>query len=96
MLECFGAAVNDDALKAIKARFDANFKAYLVDIFDASPTIFMKSSKSSAEISYGLMIGLRSGVYFDDDIDLPDAHHLFLTSMLAMCGLEEGGELLTS
>lgn len=96
MLECFGAAVNDDALKATKARFDANFKAYLVDIFDASPTIFMKSSKSSAEISYGLMIGLRSGVYFDDDIDLPDAHHLFLTSMLAMCGLEEGGELLTS
>lgn len=96
MLECFGAAVNDDALKAIKARFDANFKAYLVDIFDASPTIFMKSSKSSAEISYGLMIGLRSGVYFDDDIDLPDAHHLFLTSMLAMCGLEEGSELLTS
>ena len=56
----------------------------------------MKSSKSSAEISYGLMIGLRSGVYFDDDIDLPDAHHLFLTSMLAMCGLEEGSELLTS
>lgn len=96
MLECFGAAVNDDALKATKARFDANFKAYLVDIFDASPTIFMKSSKSSAEISYGLMIGLRSGVYFDDDIDLPDAHHLFLTSMLAMCGLEEGSELLTS
>ena len=96
MLECFGAAVNDDALKATKTRFDANCKAYLVDIFDASPTIFMKSSKSAAEISYGLMIGLRSGVYFDDDIDLPDAHHLFLTSMLAMCGLEEGGELLTS
>jgi|TARA_B110000116_G_scaffold225207_1_gene205087 hypothetical protein len=33
------------------------------------------------------MIGLRSGVYIDDDIDLPDAHHLFLTSMMAMCGL---------
>ena len=88
MLECFGAAVNDDALKVTKARFDAHCKAYLVAIFDASPTSFMQNSKSSAEISYGLMIGLRSGVYFDDDIDLKDAHLLFLTSMLAMSGLE--------
>ena len=88
MLECFGAAVNDDALKVTKARFDAHCKAYLVAIFDASPTTFMQNSKSSAEISYGLMIGLRSGVYFDDDIDLKDAHLLFLTSMLAMSGLE--------
>ena len=88
MLECFGAAVNDDALKVTKARFDAHCKAYLVAIFDASPTIFMQNSRSSAEISYGLMIGLRSGVYFDDDIALKDAHLLFLTSMLAMSGLE--------
>jgi hypothetical protein len=48
----------------------------------------MQNSKGAAEISYGLMIGLRSSVYFDDDIDLPDAHRLFITSMLAMCGLE--------
>jgi len=88
MLECFGAAVNDEALRVIKTRFDARCKAYLVGIFDASPSVFMQNSKGAAEISYGLMIGLRSSVYFDDDIDLPDAHRLFITSMLAMCGLE--------
>ena len=88
MLECFGAAVNDDALRATKAKFDRRCKTYLVGIFDASPSVFLRDSKSAAEISYGLMIGLRSGVYFDDDIDLADAHHLLLTSMMTMCGLK--------
>ena len=48
----------------------------------------MDSSKDAAEIAYGLMIGLRSAVYFDADIDLPDAHRLFLETMLTMGGLD--------
>jgi AcrR family transcriptional regulator len=88
MLECFGAAVNDESLRVTKATFDARCKAYLVGIFDASPSVFIQNSKDAAEISYGLMIGLRSSVYFNDDIDLSDAHRLFLISMLAMCGFE--------
>lgn len=88
MLECFGAAVNDEVLRGTKAGFDERCKAYLVKIFDAAPTVFMNSSKDAAEIAYGLMIGLRSAVYFDDDIDLEDAHRLFLSSMLTMGGLD--------
>jgi AcrR family transcriptional regulator len=45
-------------------------------------------AKDAAELSYSLMIGLRSAVYFDDDIDLAEAHRLFLSSMLSMSGLE--------
>jgi AcrR family transcriptional regulator len=86
MLECFGAAVNDDVLRVTKAEFDERCKAYLIDIFEASPSVFMHSSKDAAEISYALMIGLRSAVYFDQDIDLSEAHRLFLNSMLSMCG----------
>ena len=48
----------------------------------------MGDAKDAAELSYALMIGLRSAVYFDDDIDLADAHRLFLNSMLSMCGLD--------
>lgn len=88
MLECFGAAVNDDVLRVTKAEFDVRCKAYLVDIFSSSPSVFMDNAKDAAELSYSLMIGLRSAVYFDDDIDLVDAHRLFLNSMLAMCGLD--------
>ena len=91
MLECFGAAVNDDVLKVTKAEFDERCKSYLADIFDASPQVFLHSSKDAAEISYALMIGLRSAVYFDQDIDLTDAHRLFLSSTLAMCGFDSAG-----
>ncbi len=88
MLECFGAAVNDTVLQVTKADFDMRCKAYLADIFRASPRVVLGDPKDSAEISYSVMIGLRSAVYFDDDIDLADAHRLFTRSMLAMSGLE--------
>ena len=88
MLECFGAAVNDQVLRITKAEFDERCKAYLVDVFEQCPTAFMGSSKDAAEIAYSLMIGLRSAVYFDTDIDLDDAHRLFLGSMLTMSGLD--------
>lgn len=88
MLECFGAAVNDDVLRVTKAEFDTHCKAYLIDIFNGGPSVFMDNPKDAAELSYSLMIGLRSAVYFDDDIDLADAHRLFLNSTLSMCGLD--------
>ena len=88
MLECFGAAVNDDVLRVTKAGFDMRCKAYLADIFRQAPRIFMNDAKDAAELSYSLMIGLRSAVYFDDNIDLEDAHRLFLEATLSMGGLE--------
>ncbi len=88
MLECFGAAVNDNVLRVTKAEFDVRCKDYLAKIFESSPRVFMDNPKDAAELSYSLMIGLRSAVYFDDDIDLVDAHRLFLSSMLSMCGLD--------
>jgi len=86
MLECFGAAVNDDRLRVTKAEFDDRCKAHLAKIFAQSPSVFMQDADDSAEIAYALMIGLRSAVYFDDDIGLGDAHRLFLGTMQAMCG----------
>ena len=43
--------------EVLKAEFDERCKAYLVDIFEAAPSVFMQSSKDAAEISYALMIG---------------------------------------
>ena len=87
MLECFGAAVHDDVLRVTKAEFDLHCKELLSEIFLASPSDFIESPKDAAEIAYALMIGLRSAVYFDDDIDLDGAHQLFVETMNRMCGL---------
>ncbi|HEY7775137.1 MAG TPA: TetR/AcrR family transcriptional regulator [Kineobactrum sp.] len=86
MLECFGAAVNDDILRITKTDFDARCKAYLTDIFEAAPQLFLANPGDSAEIAYSMMIGLRSAVYFDDDVTLDSAHRLFIDSLEKMCG----------
>jgi AcrR family transcriptional regulator len=88
MLECFGAAVNDPVLKGTKTDFDLRCKAHLAEIFRKAPAVTVGNVKDAAEISYSVMIGLRSAVYFDEDIDLADAHRLFIRSMLVMSGLD--------
>ena len=88
MLECFGAAVHDDELRKTKADFDRYCKSHLTRIFMQTPHRETTDShaKEQAELSYSMMIGLRSAVYFDDDIELADAHRLFLTTVRDMCG----------
>ena len=86
MLECFGAAVNNRDLKATKAEFDSKCKAYLVGVFEVAPESWASTPKDSAETVYAMMIGLRSAVYFDDNIDLDDVHQLFQVTVNNMCG----------
>jgi AcrR family transcriptional regulator len=87
MLECFGAAVNDGTLRATKADFDARCKRHFEAIFHAAPDVFLTRPRDTAELAYAAMIGLRSAVYFDDDIDLEEAHRLFRETLTRMCGL---------
>lgn len=87
MLECFGAAVNDKVLQKTKAQFDSRCKLYLADLVSLGPALAMGSATDTAEIAYAVMIGLRSSVYFDDDVDLEDAHRLFIGSLRALSGM---------
>lgn len=86
MLECFGAAVHDDVLKVTKSDFDLRCKSYLCRIFESARALPVGSAADSAEIAYSMMIGLRSAVYFDDDISLDRAHELFSNTLKKMYG----------
>ncbi|NKB99369.1 MAG: TetR family transcriptional regulator [Pseudomonadales bacterium] len=86
MLECFGAAVHDEVLKVTKAEWDLRCKSYLTHIFESAPNSIVQNPKDGAEIAYAMMIGLRSAVYFDPDVDLDDAHRLFQATVNGMCG----------
>ena len=88
MLECFGVAVKDDIMRVAKNEFDESCKAYLIDLFKASPSVLGQAPEDAAEVSYALTIGLRSAVYFDKGVKLKDAHRIFLDTMLSMCGLK--------
>lgn len=89
MLECFGVAVNDSVLREEKAGLDRQCKIYLKSLFEQSPGRIMRDANDCAEIAYSMLIGLRSAVYFDEALGLPDAYRLFHTSVRHMAGYEE-------
>jgi AcrR family transcriptional regulator len=85
MLECFGVAVHDKQLRKDKRRLDRFCKSYLEELFMSSPQ-GASGAKDCAEISYALLIGLRTAAYFDKRIGLPRARHLFHAEMLSLAG----------
>lgn len=87
MLECFGVAVHHTELRRDKTDLDEKCKTYLCDLFKQTPGGgLISGAKDSAELAYASLIGLRSAVYFDEDINLADAHRLFRTTMLNLAG----------
>lgn len=85
MLECFGAAVHDEKLHALKADLDRACKDYLRELFTKSPRRDKPGDR--AEIAYSLLIGLRTAAYFDSRLGLPEALRLFRTQMRSLAGI---------
>ncbi len=85
MLECFGVAVHDKQLRRDKKELDRICKAYLKDLFEQSPC-GLKNANACAEISYAMLIRLRTAAYFDKRLGLPKARGLFHNQMLDLAG----------
>ncbi len=90
MLECFGVAVHDDPLHNEKAKLDRACKQYLRELFENSPRDSTEAGEL-AEVSYALLIGLRTAVYFDEKFELPQARMLFHDQMLKLAGYNQHG-----
>ncbi len=88
MLECFGVAVNHAVLHLEKSELDQRCKAHLTELFAHTPRGFAADARDSAEVAYAMLIGLRTAVYFDERLQLPEAHRLFRTSMLNIAGYD--------
>lgn len=77
MLECFGVAVHDGEMRQTKASFDAACKGHLEALFCAEGLRAPLSAREAAEISYALLIGLRSSVYFNKRMSATIASRCF-------------------
>jgi len=89
MLECFGVAVHDKPLRRLKNNFDRFCKKYLQELFEQSPG-GQESATAYAEISYAMLIGLRTAAFFDERLGLPRARTLFQKEMLKLSGIGPG------
>jgi len=88
MLECFGVAVHDKQLRRDKKELDRFCKSYLRKLFEQSPC-GPANAKAYAEISYAMLIGLRTAAYFDKRLGLPRARRLFHTQVLNLAGFDQ-------
>jgi AcrR family transcriptional regulator len=81
MLECFGVAVHDKELHSEKTQLDRFCKKYLQQLFEQSPCGPSKA-RSSAEVAYAMLVGLRTAAYFDERLGPREARRLFHAEML--------------
>ena len=89
MLECFGVAVHDSELQSDKTKLDRFCKQYLRDLFKQTPR-GSKRARDYAELSYAILIGLRTAAYFDERLGLPRARKLFYSEMMNLAGYGRG------
>jgi AcrR family transcriptional regulator len=85
MLECFGVAVHDREIRNDKTKLDRFCKTYLKGLFEQAPC-GPSNARAYAEISYAVLIGLRTAAYFDRQLGLPRARRLFHNEMLNLAG----------
>lgn len=86
MLECFGVAVHDRQLHSEKADLDHFCKDYLEELYSKVPGMKDKA-RDHAEVTYAMLIGLRTAAFFDDDLSLADARRLFREGVLNQASL---------
>ncbi len=86
MHECFGIAVHDERLRRTKSDFDHYCKSYLAGLFSELPEGGFGNPDDAAEVAYALLFGLRTAVYFDDDLDLPRALEIFKAAVRSLSG----------
>ena len=88
MLECFGVAVHHSELQREKSELDKHCKNCLKELFMNTPGAGTDvKAGDAAELAYAMLIGLRTAVYFDENLELPTAHRLFHKNMLDLAGL---------
>jgi AcrR family transcriptional regulator len=83
MLECFGAAVHAPGLKQQKADLDRLCKSYLQELFEVLRKD-AEGSANSAEAAYALLVGLRTAVYFDENLNVDQAQEIFRKEITRM------------
>lgn len=81
MLECFAAAVHDDELKSNKVAVDHFCKTYLQELFELTAAS-RNDAKTSSEVAYAMLVGLRTACYFDESLSLRRARAMFRDEML--------------
>ncbi len=81
--EIFGVAVHNDGVRAIKKHLDRALRQFFVELFlDAD--LPRRGAEAAGEIALGLLVGLSTNAYFDDDRSRSHAGEVFRSELLRL------------
>jgi AcrR family transcriptional regulator len=83
--EIFGVAVHSDGIRAIKKRWDNAMREFFVELF-AETDLSPRAAENAADIALGLLTGLSTNAYFDDDRSRSQAGEVFRSELLRLAG----------
>jgi AcrR family transcriptional regulator len=89
MLDLYGQAVQNRAMRRVKVAHDRRIKDMFVELFSRLPCAPEASPEDSAQTAYAILFGLRASSFYDPQLSPAQANRLFKQTLLRLAGLRE-------
>jgi len=87
MLDLYGQAVQNKAMRKIKITHDRRIKDMFVALFLAVPGCSESDADDAGQLAYAQLLGLRATSFYDAQLSTTQANRLFKQALLRLAGL---------
>jgi AcrR family transcriptional regulator len=87
MLDLYGQAVQNKAMRRIKITHDRRIKDMFVALFRAVPGFSESEADDAGQLAYAQLLGLRANSFYDSQLSTTQANRLFKQALLRLAGL---------
>ncbi len=87
MLDLYGQAVQNKAMRKIKITHDRRIKDMFVELFASIPDLTAIDPEDAGQLAYAQLLGLRANSFYDSQLGPSQANRLFKQALLRLAGL---------
>jgi AcrR family transcriptional regulator len=87
MLDLYGQAVQNKAMRRIKVSHDRRIKDMFVELFRSVPGFNESDADDAGQLAYAQLLGLRANSFYDSQLSTTQANRLFKQALLRLAGL---------
>lgn len=87
MLDLYGQAVQNKAMRKIKVSHDRRIKDMFVELFRSVPGFNENEAEDAGQLAYAQLLGLRANSFYDSQLSTAQANRLFKQALLRLAGL---------
>lgn len=87
MLDLYGQAVQNRAMRRVKVAHDRRIKDVFVRLFEALPLSHGTTAEDAAQIAYAALFGLRANSFYDPQLSTAQANRLFKDALFRLGGI---------